>query len=406
MAVPLSWLGRDGRVLIAVGAVRAVCQAFMAITLAMYLANEGLSLTQIGVYFSAGAAGATAAAVLVGTSSERLGRRRLLVLFSLLTAVGVIVLLCTANPALLVTFAFVGSITGTPGGAVGSTQPLVQAALAEASPPERRTTTFAIYRMSDNLGRAVGALAAGLPEVLARFNGQDEHGALRVLLAMTAATLAVVALTYLLLAPDVGRTQVRWINPLTLPSRGTILGLTSLFSVDTLGSALLVQSLVAYWFSTRFDLALGELSVVFLISELLTALSLWLSVRLSTRIGLVNTMVFTHIPASVLLVGAAFAPTAAVAIACWQARAFFSQMDVPARDAYTMSVVQPHERVAMASVHALGRSVASTLGPSVGAALWTSVAASAPFVGCAGLKIAYDLALWTVYRKRPTLPEA
>lgn len=406
MAAPLGWLSRDGHVLITAGALRAVCQGFMAVTLAVYLADEGLSLTHIGVYFSAGAAGATAAAVVVGTSSERLGRRRLLVGFSLLTAVGALALLFTANPVLLAVFAFAGSITGTPGGAVGSTQPLVQAALAEASTPRKRTATFALYRMSDNLGRAVGALAAGLPVVLTRVSGLDEHGALRVLLGLTAAALLAVALAYLLLAPDVGRTQVRWTNPLTLPSRGTIFGLTGLFSVDTLGSALLVQSLVAYWFSTRFDMALGELSVVFFVSELLTALSLWLSVRLSARIGLVNTMVFTHIPASLLLVGAAFAPTAALAIACWQARAFFSQMDVPARDAYTMSVVQPHERVAMASVHALGRSAASTVGPTLGTTLWTGLSASAPFVGCAGLKIGYDLALWAVYRKRPPLEEA
>ena len=168
--------------------------------------------------------------------------------------------------------------------------------------------------------------------------------------------------------------------------------------MDHFAGSLLLQSLVAYWFSTRFGLELGALALVFFFSQILSAISLWLAAKLAARIGLINTMVFTHIPASLFLIAAAFAPTATLAVIFWQLRSFLAQMDVPTRTSYTMAVVGPEERVAMAGIHIVGRSVSGIGGPSVATALWQTVSASAPLLACGVLKIAYDISLYFMFR--------
>jgi len=171
-----------------------------------------------------------------------------------------------------------------------------------------------------------------------------------------------------------------------------------LFSVDTFTTSMVTQSLIAYWFSTKFGLQLGSLALVFFVSQVLTATSLWLAAKISNRIGLLNTMVFTHIPSSFFLLAAAFAPTAWLAVLFWQFRAFLAQMDNPTRDSYTMAIVGPEERVAMASIHMVGRSALGAAGPSATTALWSLLSASAPLVGSALLKIGYDLSLYAMFR--------
>ena len=396
----MGWLSRDGRVLILASTLRSLGQGFISVTLGVYLATAGLSLVQIGAYFSAGAAGAAFFALAVALASERVGRRRLLVLFTLTTGTGAAALVLTDNMVVLVIFAFVGAMSGTPGGITEPTQPLVQANLAEAAPAPRRTDTFATLRIATTFARAIGALAAGLPPALQAVFGLDELASFKVMFAAFVALLLAIAGLYASLSPptDAGQATRKWTNPLRLKSRRTIFTLTALFSVDTFGGALLIQSLVAYWFKARFDLDLGVISLVFFSSEVLTAISLWLAARLASRIGLINTMVFTHIPASLFLLGAAFAPAAWIAVVFWQLRAFFSQMDVPARDSYTMAIVGPEERVAMASIHSLGRGVASMAGPSTATALWSALSASAPFVACSVIKISYDVSLWLMFR--------
>ena len=161
---------------------------------------------------------------------------------------------------------------------------------------------------------------------------------------------------------------------------------------------MLIQSLVAYWFHTKFGLNLESLALVFALSHLLTACSLWMAAKIANRIGLLNTMVFTHIPSSLFLLAAAFAPTATLAIVFWQCRAFLAQMDVPTKDSYTMAVIRPEERVAMASIHLVGRSAAGAVGPTVTTAMWNVTAAWTPLVGSALLKIGYDLALYGMFR--------
>jgi len=198
---------------------------------------------------------------------------------------------------------------------------------------------------------------------------------------------------------EVARSQKLWSNPLKLPSRRLIFTLTGLFTLDSFAGALFMQSLAAYWFYTRFGLSLQDLALVFSLSNVLAAVSLWLAAKMGNWIGLINTMVFTHIPSSLFLIAAALAPGLEVALGFLLARSALSQMDVPARSAYVMSVVTPPERPAAASFTAVPRSLASALGPSLAGAMFAAGAMAAPLVACGLLKIAYDVALYAAFRR-------
>ena len=398
-AIAIDWVSRDGKLLIAASSVRAFGQGFLSVSLAVYLAGIGLTLIQIGAFFTVGAAGVSFFALAVAFVSEKLGRKRLLVSLTLTSSLAFVALILSDNVIVLAIFAFLGAIGGGPGGAMGATQPLVQASLAETAAETRRTDTFALYRIVNTFSRAFGALAAGLPVVFASVFAFSEVDSFKIVLAGLTASLVVVALLYAALTPSsAAGPRGGWTNPLRLANRRRIFILSGLFSIDSFGGSLLITSLVAYWFHTKFGFDLGELSLVFFVSELLTASSMWVAAKLANRIGLLNTMVFTHIPASLFLLGAAFAPAGWIAVAFWQLRAFFSQMDVPTRDSYIMAVVDREERVAMASMQQLGRSAGSMAGPSISTAMWTGISASAPFVGTAVIKIAYDLSLWWMFK--------
>jgi predicted MFS family arabinose efflux permease len=211
----------------------------------------------------------------------------------------------------------------------------------------------------------------------------------------------LVALCCSQLSPHIEVTtgEARWVNPLKLPSRTRIMTLASLFAVDSFGTGLIGQSLASYWFVTRFGIPPEELGLVFFASHVLTAISLWVAARLASRIGLVNTMVFTHIPSSLLLVAIPFLPDARLAVLFWLVRAFFVQMDAPTSQSYTMAVVGPQERSAMAAATSVSRSAGIAAGPAAATALWGAASASAPFVVGGMVKIIYDLTLWVLFRQ-------
>ena len=399
--LPLSWVSRDGKVIILARSVRTFANGIIAVLFAVYLDMLGFSLTQIGLFFSFGVAGAALFAFLVSLIAEKLGRRRLLVLLTLLTAAAGVALVATNDVFVLTAFAFLGTLTGVGGGGgAHPSQPLEQASLVDTVSEDKRTDLFAVYGIASTSAAAVGALAAGLPDVFQDYFSVSEVYAFKAMFVGFVVMLLIVALLYALLSSGVeARAEARqWVNPLTLPSRRIIFTLTGLFSLDHFAGSLLLQSLVAYWFSTRFGLDLGELALVFFFSHVLAAMSLWLAARIAARIGLINTMVFTHIPANLFLIAAAFAPTAVLAVAFWQLRSFLSQMDVPTRTSYIMAIVGPEERVAMAGIHIVGRSVSGIGGPYIATALWQAVSAGAPLIGCATLKIAYDVALYFMFR--------
>jgi MFS family permease len=397
----LSWISRDARLITVARGTRTFSQGFVSVIIALYLAELGFNLVQIGAILTVGIAGVSFFAFVVGLVSEKVGRRRLLVIFSLLAAASGLAMYFAETFIPLMVIAFMGSLsTGGGGGGESPAQPLEVAILPDTAPPERRTDIFAIYSIVARTGTFLGALAAGLPVLF-----QDALG-LSVLLSFKAMFLGFAicqlagAALYASISPgaEAATTRQQWQNPLKLPSRRRIFTLTGLFSVDTFTTSMVMQSLMAYWFYTKFGLTLESLALVFSLSHLLTASSLWIAAKISNRIGLLNTMVFTHIPSSFFLLAAAFAPSATLAIVFWQCRAFLSQMDVPTKDSYTMAVINPEERVAMASIHMVSRSAAGAIGPTVTTAIWNITAAWTPLVGSALLKIGYDLSLYFMFR--------
>lgn len=398
---PLSWISRDAGLIIMARGIRTFAQSFVAIMMALYLDELGFSLVQIGVFLTVGVAGVSFFAFLVGLFSAKVGRRRFLITFSLTSAGAATALFLIDDFRLLLVVAFMGALaTGGGGGGESPAQPLEVASLPDTAPSEKRTDLFAVYTIVARTGAFFGALVASLPVVFQDLFGLSAISSFRVMFLGFAACQLAGAMLYSLLSPAIegASTQQEWTNPFKLPSRRRIFTLTGLFSLDTFTTSMVMQSLMAYWFATKFGLALESLSLVFAVSYIFTASSLWLAAKLGNRIGLINTMVFTHIPSSFFLIGAAFAPTAWVAIVFWQCRAFLSQMDIPTKDSYTMTIVGPEERVPFASMNMVSRSAAGSIGPTVTTALWNIANAATPLVGSAVLKITYDLSLYFMFR--------
>ncbi|PKB64168.1 MAG: hypothetical protein BZY80_03600 [SAR202 cluster bacterium Io17-Chloro-G2] len=399
--MPLSWINRDARLIIAARGIRTFAQSSVGVIMALYLRELGFSILQIGAFLSVGVAGVAFFAFIVGLAAGRVGRRRLLITFSLLSCAAAIGLFFIDEFVVLVAIAFAGSLsTGGGGGGESPAQPLEIASLPDTAPTEKRTDLFAVYSIVARTGTAIGALAAGLPVLYQDAFGLSTLLSFKVMFLGFAGFQLIGAFLYSLVSSAIegGIDQQKWTNPLQLPSRRRIFTLTGLFGVDTFTTSMVMQSLVAYWFTNKFGLTLGSLAPMFFFSHVLTAISIWLSAKLANRFGLLNTMVFTHIPSSLFLLAATFAPGAWMAILFWQVRAFLSQMDVPARDSYTMAVVGPEERVAMASIQMVSKSGGGAVGPTATTALWSTVSATAPWVVSAALKITYDLSLYFIFR--------
>jgi MFS family permease len=396
--LPLHWINRDGKLIILGLGIRAFAQGSASIILALYLDKLGYSLVEIGAFLSAGVAGAACLTFIVSLFAERVGRRRLMVFFALLVSAAALGMVFVNSFLPLIVIAFFGNVGA---GGIMPAAPLEQASLADTASSQKRTDLFAIYRISGLAGTTLGALSIGLPHLLQSGFSLSEINSFKAMYVGFSVVLLVAASLYALLSPaiEVSRTQQQWSNPFTLPSRRIIFTLTGLFSLDSFAGSLFMQSLASYWFYTKFGLSLQDLALVFSLSNALAAISLWLAAKIGNRIGLINTMVFTHIPSSLFLLGALFAPSAGMAIVFWQLRAFLAMMDQPTRDSYTMSLVQPQERVAMAGINTVGRNITGTIAPLVATALWQSISAAVPIIGCAVLKISYDLSLFFMFRK-------
>ena len=376
-------------------ALRAFADGFAAVLLPAYLLALGLGAWEVGVLSTATLLGSALSTLAVGAWGHRLHHARLLGLAALLmaaTGVGFAVL-STFWPLLLV--AFVGTLN--PGaGDVSVFMPLEHERLAQSADGHARTWLFARYSLAGSLFAAVGALAAALPQWTASWTGISMLDAMRAMFGV----YGLVGLALWLLYRTLPRVRdVAHAAPAALgPSRGVVIRLAALFSIDSLASGLTVNTLLALWLYQRFGLSTASAAQFFFWSGLCSAASQMAAPLLARRVGLVNTMVFTHIPASLCLVGAAFAPGAGLALGLLMVRSLLSQMDVPARSALVMSVVTPAERAAAASFTAVPRGLASAAGPTIGGALLAAGWLAAPLVACGVLKVAYDLALWRGFR--------
>src|SRR6184192_1071888 len=387
--------GADVLNLYAARAARGFGDGFVAIILPAYLLEIGFNPFQIGVVATAALLGSAATTLAVGLLAPRYHLRTLLLACAALMVVTGIAFPSLQYLVFIAVIAFIGTINPTTGD-IGVHVPLEQAALAHRATDAERTHIFARYSLIGALSIAAGALAAGAPDLLVS-RGMGRTGALQAMFYVYAALGLVGALFYARLP----RAEVKEAAPPATalgPSRRTVYKLAALFSLDSFAGGFTVQSLMALWLFERFDLSLAAASAFFFWSNVLTAFSYPVAARLGKRFGLVNTMVFTHIPSSVCLILAAFSPNLTVVLALLLVRSALSQMDVPTRTSYVMAVVTPPERTAAASVTAVPRSLASAISPALSGALLSTSLAGLPLVICGVLKIGYDLALLAMFR--------
>ena len=399
-AASIAHFAPEARTLLLGRALRAFVDGYVAILLPVYLLALGFGAWEVGLLSTATLLGSALATLAVGAWGHRFPHRRLLLAAALLMAATGLAFanLSAFWPLLLV--AFVGTLNPSSGD-VSVFLPLEHARLAEAAEGDARTRLFARYTFVGALCAAVGALAAAVPDWLVTLEF-ERLTALRLMFGNYGITgLSVWWLYFRSLArlPEPPPHE-RPGRPAPLQeSRGIVIRLAALFSVDAFAGGLVLNSLLALWLFERFGLSAAAAGAFFFWAGLLTAASQLAAPWIARRIGLLNTMVFTHIPASLCLILAALAPSLTLALGLLLLRAFLSQMDVPTRAAFVMAVVTPQERAAAASFTAVPRSLAAALSPSLGGALFAAGLLAAPLVLCGLLKISYDLALLAAFKR-------
>jgi MFS family permease len=376
----------------------------LAIILVLYLAATGLDPGAIGVLLSLTLLGDTAISLWLTTHADRIGRRRTLMVGALLMTAAGAAFAATSVFAVLLVAATLGVISPS-GNEVGPFLAIEQASLSQVVEDRRRTGLFAWYNLTGSLATATGALVTGVTVGVLRGGGLAEVAADRVVLFGYAAIGLLLVPVFLAVSPavEVPAVDVSIARRLGLHrSRGIVARLALLFSLDAFAGGLVIQSLLAFWFHSRFGVPEPVLGAIFFGANILAAVSALAAARIARRIGLINTMVFTHLPSNVLLMLVPLMPTLPLAILVLLARFSISQMDVPTRQSYTMAVVDPDERSAAAGVTGIARTTGAAISPLLATPLLAIPGlAAVPFLLAGGLKIVYDIALWTAFRARP-----
>jgi MFS family permease len=381
--------------LLSARALRDFADGFVAVLLPVYLLALGLDTLQVGVVATASLLGSALLTIGVGLVGGRHDTRRLLIAAAgLMIATGV-AMSVVHDYALILLVAFAGTVNPS-GGSVSVFVPLEHAALSRHVTDAGRTKMFARYSLAGALAGAVGALAAAIPDLLAP-SGIGQMAAIKGMFVLYAALGAAGGFLYSRI-PQRAPAAESAAAPALGPSRPIVVRLAMLFSLDAFAGGFVVQSLLALWLFETFDMSLAAAGIFFFWSGVFAAFSFPVAAWLSTRIGLINTMVFTHIPANIALILAALAPTLPLALALLLVRAALSQMDVPTRSSYVMAVVSEAERPAAASFTSVPRSLAAALSPALAGALFAAAYRSWPLVICGTLKIAYDLLLLRQFR--------
>lgn len=392
---------RDALLIYAAGFLRSATVSLVGVTLAIHLAEAGFSTTQIGLLIGVGLAGSSVATLIVSLRGDSWGRRRVLVALALLSAMGYLALAVFSDASALVPLAFVGMLNGM-GRDRGAASALDQAILPETVPDSRRTWALAWYNVTLDAGHAVGALAATAPTVLMRVTDLNSQEAHQLTFLVCTGAMLICIVPYLALTPriEISTTGTSSLArpPIDPRSKRVITRLALLFGLDSIGGGFLNTALIAYWFFLQYGTSEADLAVLFFAARVLNAVSHVGAAWLARRIGLVNTMVWTHLPSSLFLIAAPAAPTAAIASALFLAREALVEMDVPTRQSYVMAVVKPAERTFASGVTNVTRNVAWAVGPSFAGVVMQHVALAGPLVIGGVLKIGYDLLLYRAFR--------
>ena len=386
----------DARLLLSTRALRAFSDGFVSLLLPYYLTLLGYSALEIGAIITATLLGSGIMTLGVGFIAHRF-RQRTLLEFAAWTmlATGIAITATTDFWPLLV-IAAVGTINPSSGD-VSMFLPLEHALLVRTVGPQQRTALFARYSLVGALVGAVGAQAAALPTLAQHWFALDVRHAIQIMFALYGACGLACLLLYRRLSPQLEPHDAAPATPLG-KSKRMVYTLAAIFSLDSFAGGFAVQSLLALWLFDRFELSIAAAGTIFFWTGLFSAFSQLAAARLARRIGLINTMVFTHLPANVFLILVPLMPNLPLALLFLMLRSALSQMDVPARTSYVMAVVAPGERAAAASVTAVPRSLASAVSPMFAGWLLTLSPFGWPLVICGGLKIVYDLTMLAMFR--------
>jgi MFS family permease len=397
---PANFTSNDTRLFYATAFVRSTAAGLTGVAAAIALGERALSVRQTGYVIGAGLGGMAVATAFVTLMADRLGRRRTLAVLALLSACGYAALAAVEAFRILVVLAFVGMVNAM-GRDRGAAAAIDQSALADVATPERRTWTFAWYNVVLDAGQTLGSAAGALPVLIATAWGVSRATGHAWTFVGCAVALAASAVAYTALSPHVETAGARRppLAQIDRHTRAIASKLVLLFGLDSLGSGFLNSALIAYWFFERYGLSELHVAALFAAARLLNAASHILAAWLARRIGLVNTMVLTHLPSSVFLMLAPLAPGAAGAAALFLAREALVEMDVPARQSYMMAIVAPEQRTFVSGVTNVTRLAGWAVGPMIAGALMQAVGSATPLFIGGGLKICYDVLLYSQFHR-------
>lgn len=388
----------DQRLLFLSTFLRAVATGMLGVLLGLYLARLDMDAAGIGLVLSVGLAGATAAVLLVTFGGDRFGRRRTLLLLAVMSALGGIGASLFGSLGALLAVAAVGMLNGQ-GRDRGAALVIEQAMLPATTTDARRTRAFAWYNLLQDVGHGLGSALAALPELVSTQLGIDLLAAYQAAFLGYALLFVAQAVLALRLSPRVERRREERPVPVSPESRRRIGRISGLFFIDALAGGFLGAALLAYFFHARFDASDAAIALLFVGARLLNAASHLAAAWLASRIGLVNTMVFTHIPSSLLLISVAFAPDFGLAAILFLLREGLVEMDVPTRQSYVMAMVRPEERTFASGVTHLVRLTGWASGPAFAGVFMQFLALGSPLVVGAVMKITYDGLLWLSFRR-------
>lgn len=378
--------------------LRTFTIGMIAVLLAIFLMKSGFSKTQIGIVVSVGLIGAATGNLLVTLFADRFGRRRALVFYAALSAIGAVSICFTTSFFAVLIAAFFGMINAR-GKDRGAACIIETAVLPGLDASKTRTKSFAMYALVQDIGLAIGGIAAGLPTLLSHCYGLPELISYKFTFGICASLMLLSAILYLYLSPNTEVPLKKVKGPFSLEGKKVIAKISGLFALDSMASGFLTSALLAYYFYERFGIQIETLGLLFFFSRCLNAASYFGSVWLSKRIGLLRSMVFTHTPSHFLLVAIALSPTFPLAVVFFLLRESLVEMDVPTRQSYVMAIVKPEERVKAAGITQTVRLLGWAIAPAFAGLVMHNVSIASPLFIGAGIKITYDMLLYLSFRK-------
>jgi len=402
MSTLFQWISIDGKLLLCARIVRTFAYGFLSVILAIYLKLIGFDDLLIGIILSATLINSVIFTLFASFYADRLGRRNVLLLYAIMMSISGTIFFITENPLALIIGALIGTLNIT-GSETSAFLSIEQSILPQTIKDNRkRNTLFGFYNMAGTFAMGVGILIVNLPVLIQNEFEFDQIYAIKLLFLFYSLLGISIIGIYLKLSSSIEIKKEKIFKPLSKTlnpkSKKIVAKLSGLFAIDSFAGGFAIQSIVSFWFFTKFDIDLSTISYIFSTGSVLTAFSYLIAAKIADKIGLINTMVFTHIPSNILLILLAVAPNLEIAILFYMVRMALSQMDVPTRQSYIVAVVED-ERTASAGITNLSRNIAQAISPSITGYIIGFLSLSAPFIIGGLLKILYDITLYINFRK-------